>query len=127
MIFLDTNHVLRWFLEDVPAQAAEARKLLDTSDHATLKLTSVIIAEVTYVLRAMRYDHGQIVRILQDFCAHKAVCALASADAQALDIFEKTSLDYEDCFLVARALQENATIANFDKQLQKTLKKLQLP
>jgi predicted nucleic acid-binding protein len=125
VIFVDTNHVLRWFLEEVPTQAAEVSKLLDTSGQATLQLTSVTIAEATYVLRTMRYDHGQIVRILQSFCAHEAICALAEADVQALDIFEKTTLDYEDCFLVARALQENATIASFDKQLQKTFQKLQ--
>jgi predicted nucleic acid-binding protein len=48
-------------------------------------------------------------------------------DAKALQIFNATTLDYEDCFLIAQALLENGDIATFDKKLLKTLEKLQLP
>ncbi|MFZ2512959.1 MAG: PIN domain-containing protein [Candidatus Saccharimonadales bacterium] len=127
MVLVDANHILRWFLQDVPAQASQVEELLRSSAPNSLELTSVTVAELTYVLRTMTYDHMQIVGVITGLCSLESVRQLSMVDAKALQIFNATTLDYEDCFLIAQALLENGDIATFDKKLLKTLEKLQLP
>ncbi len=126
MVLVDANHVLRWFLRDIPAQASQVEELLRSSAPNSLELTSVTVAELTYVLRTMTYDHMQIVGVITGLCSLESVRQLSVVDAKALQIFNATTLDYEDCFLIAQALLENGDIATFDKKLLKTLEKLQL-
>lgn len=126
MVLVDANHILRWFLQDVPAQASQVEELLRSSAPNSLELTSVTVAELTYVLRTMTYDHMQIVGVITGLCSLESVRQLSMVDAKALQIFNATTLDYEDCFLIAQALLENGDIATFDKKLLKTLEKLQL-
>ena len=52
MILLDANHVLRWFLGDVPEQEAEVARLLQDADPETIIIDRVTTAEVTYALRS---------------------------------------------------------------------------
>ena len=126
MVLVDANHVLRWFLRDIPAQASQVEELLRSSAPNSLELTSVTVAELTYVLRTMTYDHMQIVGVITGLCSLESVRQLSMVDAKAQQIFNATTLDYEDCFLIAQALLENGDIATFDKKLLKTLEKLQL-
>lgn len=126
MVLVDANHVLRWFLRDIPAQASQVEELLRSSAPNSLELTSVTIAELTYVLRTMTYDHMQIVGVITGLCSLESVRQLSMVDAKALQIFNATALDYEDCFLIAQALLANGDIATFDKKLLKTFEKLQL-
>lgn len=126
MVLVDANHVLRWFLRDIPAQASQVEELLRSSAPNSLELTSVTIAELTYVLRTMTYDHMQIVGVITGLCSLESVRQLSMVDAKALQIFNTTTLDYEDCFLIAQALLENGDIATFDKKLLKAFEKLQL-
>ncbi len=125
MVLVDANHVLRWFLRDIPAQASQVEELLRSSAPNSLELTSVTVAELTYVLRTMTYDHMQIVGVITGLCSLESVRQLSVVDMKALEIFCNTVLDYEDCFLIAQALVENGNIATFDKKLLKTFQKLQ--
>ncbi|QQS19062.1 PIN domain-containing protein [Candidatus Saccharibacteria bacterium] len=113
-------------MQDVPAQAAQVERLLQSSAPNCLELTSVTVAELTYVLRTMAYDHAQIAGVMTGLCSFESVRQFSPVDARALEIFSNTVLDYEDCFLIAQALVENGDIASFDKKLLKTFEKLQL-
>ena len=64
MILLDANHVVRWFLDDVPEQAAEVARLLQDADPGTIIIDRVTTAEVTYALRSQGYDHAQVYTVL---------------------------------------------------------------
>ena len=43
---IDTNHILRWFLGDVPEQSTRAEQLLQNSEADTISLDRVHVAEV---------------------------------------------------------------------------------
>lgn len=122
MTYVDANHVLRWFLEDVPGQLRRVRDLLNHAEPATLCLSSVTIAEITYVLRGMTYDHRQVAEVIEGFCAYESVKLPSAIDRAALRIFVETTLDYEDCYLIAQALATGVSIATFDTQLMKIFK-----
>ena len=64
MILLDANHVLRWFLGDVPEQEAEVARLLQDTDPGTIIIDRATTAEVTYALRSQGYDHAQVYTVL---------------------------------------------------------------
>lgn len=117
MTYVDANHVLRWFLEDVPHQLRKVRSLLKRAEPATLYLSSVTIAEITYVLRGMSYDHRQVAEVIEGFCAHESVKLPSAIDRLALTIFVDTTLDYEDCYLIAQSLASGGTVATFDRQM----------
>ncbi len=51
---LDTNILLRYFLQDVPDQAESARRLIDSE--LPLGLTVLALAEVAWVLAGRRYQ-----------------------------------------------------------------------
>ena len=52
---VDANYILRWFLNDVPAQANIVQDLLDNSDEESIHVDRISMAEVTYVLRSKGY------------------------------------------------------------------------
>lgn len=118
---VDANYVLRWFLGDVPAQAKIVEGLLARAPNESLQLRSYTIAEVTYALRSQGYDHTQIAAVIEGFCGHSAVSPLGSLRLAALDLYAKTTLDFEDCCLIAEAKQNGKNVATFDKQILKAL------
>ena len=121
MILLDANHVLRWFLGDVEDQAHTVERLMQAADPESIAVDRVTIAEVTYVLRSQGYDHRQVYAVLKEFSRWPSIVPWSRTDARALDLYRDTTLDYEDCVLIARAVDERAEIATFDKALLREL------
>lgn len=122
-IIVDTNCVLRWFLGDIAEQEARISALLDTAPEECLVLHSVSIAEITYVLRHKGYDHAQIFTIITEFCQYPTVESLDAMVSQALEIYRDTTLDYEDCMLLAYGSVRGAAVAGFDEQLKREARK----
>ena len=120
---VDANYVLRWFLGDVPAQVKIVEKLLASAPPECLQLRAYTVAEVTYVLRSRGYNHSQIAEVVRGFCEHSAVKPFSSQLIAALDLYAKTTLDFEDCCLVADARQNEKHVATFDKQILKMIEK----
>lgn len=119
---IDANYLLRWFLGDIPEQASQAAKLLETSAPATLAIEPITLAELTYVLRSQGYDHGQIYQVIEELHLYPSVTPVSNIIQLALEVYRDTSLDFEDCLLVALHRIERHAIATFDKQLLKALK-----
>lgn len=119
MILLDANYFLRWFLNDVPAQNKEVVSLLARSKAESLKLDRITIAEVTYVLRGMGYDHKQIALVIKEFSYNTSVKAFDKITSNALEIYSYTTLDFDDCWLASKAMSNGFNIATFDRQLLK--------
>ena len=118
---VDANYVLRWFLGDVPTQAKAVEKLLASASDESLQLCSYTVAEITYVLRSQGYDHAQIAAVIRGFCEHGAVRPFSAQLLAALDLYAKTTLDFEDCCLITDAKQNAKHVATFDKQILKAL------
>lgn len=123
MTVVDANHILRWFLGDVPQQAQEVERLLAQAAPSSLKVCAVTIAEVTYILRAKGYNHPQTAEVIMQFVSNPSVVPLASIPERAMAIFSETTLDFEDCYLLADAVHSGGSIATFDKALLRELKK----
>ena len=123
MILLDANKILRWFLGDGPAQAAAVDKLLQTAGPESIAVDRVTVAEVTYVLRSQGYDHRQVHAVLTELCRWPSVLQPSESESRALEIYRDTSLEIEDCLLIARAVAEHAEIATFDKALLRELER----
>lgn len=119
--FVDANYILRWFLNDIPEQSKIASKLIQHAKEGELALDRVTIAEITYVLRAHGYDHQQIFTLFQELYYYPAFSAAADVDWRAIKLFKQTTLDFEDCLLVAHHQIDGAHVATFDKDILKAL------
>ena len=118
---IDANYILRWFLNDVPEQAQKAEKLIKSGRPGQIIVDRVTIAEITYVLRAQGYDHQQIFTLFQELYYYPSMIVPTESDWRSLELFNQTTLDFEDCLLLARHQIERVHMATFDKGLQKLL------
>lgn len=117
-ILLDANYILRWFLGDVPHQEKIVQQLLETASESSLLFDRISAAEVTYVLRSMGYDRKQIAIVIIELHRYPSVTMMSNSLKYAMRIYqETTSLDFEDCWLIAKATTDNYTVASFDKKL----------
>lgn len=117
MVIIDANYILRWFLNDNIAQAKVVDQLLTRSERDSVMLDRVTIAEITYVLRSQKYDHGQIFRLLEELCYYPSLASTSEIDRFALETYRDTNLDFEDCVLLAFKKLKGYDIGTFDKDL----------
>lgn len=119
---LDANYVLRWFLGDIPHQEKIVQQLLATAPESSLAIDRISIAEVTYVLRAMGYDRSQISTVIIEIHRYPSVAAMSASLKRAVKTYqESTSLDFEECWLIAKAATDKYAVASFDKKILKRL------
>jgi predicted nucleic-acid-binding protein len=121
MIFLDANSILRYLTLDVEAQAEEVNQLIQ--DNACFVLDEVL-AEVTYVLlgKYYRFSRVEIAEALKAFVdTDNIVVSSQSALEKALEVYEKTDLDFVDCILAGYGIADREEIFTFDKQLKKLI------
>ncbi len=121
MTLLDTNYVLRWFLQDVPEEAAIATRLLAESLPNSLGIDRVNLAEVTYVLRVQGYSREQVAGVFGAIYAFPSLRPASAVDAAAIDLFAGSALDFEDCVLAASAAVDGVQVATFDKALKRQI------
>ncbi len=121
MIFLDTNVILRWLLADDPLQSKVVERLVNRAQARELIVTDVILAEIFYVMRGKGYTRQQIGQAI-DLLLELPMFSIERHDASKLLpglLVSHPSLDFADCYLLARALQTQQTLQTFDKALQK--------
>lgn len=121
MTIVDTNVILRWFLGDIPDQAASSARLLEDSGAGELYVDRVTLAEITYVLRTKGYNHKQVYQILEGLYAFPSIREAEALDWCAVGIFGSTTLDFEDCVMAANHQVAGYEVTSFDKDLQKYL------
>lgn len=118
MAFIDTNILLRWLLADHKELTPRAEKLIDVAKPASLLVTDVIAAEIVYVLRSTGRDRAQTGEAL--LLIGRTPALKYESDELMLDIIElltNTSLDFADCYLLARVRREKVGLETFDGQL----------
>ncbi len=119
---IDANYFLRWFLNDIPAQNQQVKELLVKASPESIVIDRITIAEITYVLRGMRYNKQQITFVIREFCRIESIRPLDEILSSALSLFEETTLDFEDCYLAATVRHTpGMSLGTFDKQLQDTV------
>lgn len=129
MIYLDTNYLLRYLLNDIPDQRDVVVKLLkqSTLESIPVQSSSVAFFETAWVLKSFYQTskekiHTQLSQILKLKTISFSEKTILN---KSLELFKLYNLDLEDCYHLAYSLEYQADqLATFDQELEKTFAKL---
>ena len=120
---VDTNILLRLILQDDAAGLKTAEALLLAAEPSSCRVTSLVVSEVLYVLKALGYE--------RDRCATALLMALMSEQfscdehvPEAVQLFQTHNLDFVDCYLIVAALRERSRLVTLDKKAAKLYNRL---
>ena|SRR3989344_1072491 len=127
MIFIDTNYFLRYLHNDIPEQSKIAKKIfLDAANGKKKIFTSLVVFfEIFWVVsRSYIYDKSEILKVLRGILAMNFIIMPdGKILKKALDMFESTSLEMEDCYNIVYSREEKAEkFLTFDRKLSNYLK-----
>lgn len=120
MLAVDTNVVVRFLLNDDPAQAAVARRLVENHD---VRVPTTVLLETEWVLRsAARLRPERIHRLLTGFIGLPRV-SVESPDRAMLALgWLAQGMDFADALHLA-SCAEGVAFATFDRKLVAAAKK----
>lgn len=126
-VTIDTNALLRLFLDDVPHQVLEVQKLLVWAKNGKLEIIipQIIVFEIVFALsKFYKLPKREIIPILRSLLAFPGV------KIQNKKLFEESTILYSDvnlslvdCFLIQYSKNKNFDIFTFDKKLNKLFDK----
>lgn len=120
MKLVDTNIILRWLLGDNLALSPKAEKIVKEANRSSLVVTDVIVAEIVYVLRSTGRDRSQTSEALQLIGRTEAFkFENEELVIKITNLLTATTLDFADCYLLAKAHKEKLGLETFDKSLEK--------
>ena len=124
MIGLDTNILLRLWLNDDPAQKEHIDKLLAEHGSAlgSLLLSDVVLAEAVWTLRsAYRQDKAAQMLALRSLLDEPAFAFEdREAVALAVSLFERHTCGFSDCLVAAKHARLGCDFtATFDRRMRK--------
>lgn len=120
---LDTNCLLRFFLQDIPQQYSETKAMLTQAKKGKIEVIvpGVVIPELIYSLEKF-YGYSREVTvdtILSLVASSYIVVENKDIYRSALALYKEEKIDFVDCYLVCKARHEGAEVFTFDKKLQK--------
>ena len=119
-MYIDTNYLLRYMLNDIPEQSKMAADII--MDGA--EIYPETIPEAVYVLQKIyKIDRKNVSSALLDVLDDITV-ERKDQIREALMLFCRTRLDYIDCLLLAGFLSGKNDFVTFDKKLQNRKKTL---
>ena len=117
-LFIDTNVILRYLLNDIPEQADKAGEVIDSGAYTLPE----IVAEVVYVLvKLYSVPRDKISEIVSPIF-EEVVISDKDIVLLALKIFSETKFDFVDSLLIARRELKLEDIFTFDKKLANRFK-----
>ena len=124
MIGIDTNILLRLWLNDDPAQNKRIDSLLAEhgSTPGSLLVTDVVLAQAVWTLRSA-FDQdkaGQLIAVRS--LLHETAFAFDDREAviQAAELFEQGHCSFPDCLIVAKHARQGCDFtATFDRGMRK--------
>jgi predicted nucleic-acid-binding protein len=124
MIGIDTNILLRLWLNDDPAQNKRIDALLAAhgSTPGSLLVTDVVLAEAVWTLKsAFEQDKPSQVLAVRSLLEETAFAFEdRGAIAEALGLFEAGTCGFADCLVVAKHLLHHCELtATFDRDMRK--------
>ena len=121
MVALDTNLLVRVFLEDKeqPEQTQIARRLVSKTE--PLYVSQIVQVEAVWVLDTVyQCSKSDIVLMLEQLAENTPfVLQRAEVFAAALDLYRKHNVDFADCLILAESREMNTELFTFDKRLAK--------
>ena len=122
-VWVDTNVLLRFLLDEPQDQAKRARTLINKAERAEIALIVpvVVLAEVVWVLHS--YYGQTVVSIAEKLRPLVATEGLVVENSdvvlEALRVMAERSLKFADAYLVAAATSRQQAVATFDLELRK--------
>lgn len=120
---IDTNLLVRLFVDDDAAQARKVRDLFD--DHADedgeLWIFDIVLVELVWTLdRAYGRSRGEIANVLHALTGNATVhLESALPVAQAATLYAQGRADFADCLLVTKAAMIGCeSVRTFDKKMR---------
>ena len=109
-MYLDTNYLLRYILDDIPEQSEMAVEAI----RAGASTYAEVIPEVVYVLdKVYRIGRNEVASAI----ANDVILG-------ALELYARTGLDYVDCLMLSGFREEGNDFLSFDKKLMKMKQRL---
>ena len=124
----DTNVILRYLLNDHQEHFRHANDFFDkvfSGEQPALILESVV-AECLYVLlKAYSVPKEDAAHSLIELLRYKGIVNKEKQELiSALNLFEKTGLDFVDCVVLAKAGASKFEVFTFDKQMIKVSRQI---
>jgi len=122
----DTNPILRFLLNDIPAQSNKTRELMAKARAGDTEIVvdQIVVFEVEFALRKYyKLSKAEVIDTLGSLMVTPYL-KIQDADifSETLAMFSAASLSFVDCFLICHAKSHNFSLFTFDKDLQKLLK-----
>lgn len=118
MIGLDTNVLLRVFIDDDPRQVAAARRFVLKAAPSGLFVSDHVLAEMVWTLgRRLKASRASILEVLQRILERSEFVLENRQDIRdAARIFARTRVDFGDCLISIRNRRHGATrTVSFDE------------
>lgn len=120
---IDTNYLLRLLLRDNEAQFQTVYRLFEQAVNKEIRLIAPVIVffELYWVLSSVYNNKKkQVTTHLSQILSFGALQLENKPLLQeALELFEKNSLDLEDCYAIVFARQNGAVFSSFDVKASK--------
>ncbi len=121
MISLDTNVMVRIFVDDPQCleQNSKARQIV--SEYETVYVTQIVQVETVWVLsRAYDFSRADIERVLERMLNNSAFrLENETIFAAALQLNSSSNIDFADALILQNSTQQNLKLLSFDRKLQK--------
>ena len=120
---IDTNLLVRLFVNDDAAQAQKVRTLFDqhADADAALWVADIVLVELVWALdRVYARPRAQIVSALQALASHATVLLeSAAAVPEATALYAEGPADFADCLLAVKAVRAGCeSLRSFDKKMR---------
>jgi predicted nucleic acid-binding protein len=121
--WVDANVLLRLITNDPPEMADRATRFVERAEQGevTLKISSIVVAEVIWVLISFYgYSREQVADVLIAFLTSEGII-LESADQviAAIDRMASVNVDFVDAYLAESARKNNEAVASFDRDFKR--------
>jgi predicted nucleic-acid-binding protein len=123
MVAVDTNVLVRLFVNDDAAQANKARALFDAyaDEDDSVWIADVVLAELVWALdRSYVRPRTDIVTVLRALAGNATVqLECAACIAEATSVYERGPADFVDCLLAVKAKEMGCeALRSFDNRMK---------
>lgn len=117
---VDANLIIRFLLNDIPAQAKSVENLLQTTKEQLI-LTDVTVTEIIWVLTSFyEIPKKQVIEKMRQILSIQIIQANRKLLETALFFYEEHNIAFIDAYLIAYSVEGNLEgIYSFDKGLDK--------
>lgn len=121
-LFLDTNVLLRVFLEDNQQQLTTCKQLIAQIEEGKFSVytSGIIFLEMSYVLKSVyQIPYQEIIQILSSVFEIRGITIIEKTNTKlALEMYKKYKIKFTDC-LIASQLPKDTILVSFDEELSK--------